>query len=170
MESFDPPVRKLFVLLYLAGFLMLVDQGIEIAVALLAGNPAPGLASWRFGAFGLVAGRLGFFVVADAFLFAAAVGLEHRLVLRFLGWGHVVLAAIFLVALSVFGLDAIEMHGRARSAMTGLLNLATLRAGGVVALAIGLFWWAGITALRVTRKPRRKGEGRDSAPFLTKSK
>ncbi len=168
MEPFDPKVRKLFWLAYLAAGLMLVDQVIEIAVALLGSNPTPGLASWRYGAFGLIAGRLGFLIVADAFLFAAATSLDHRIFLRILGFVHLAMAVVLFGALLLFGLDAIEMHGRARSAMSGLLNLATLRAGGVSAIAIALFTWAGIATIRMTRKHRRRGESRGSAPVISR--
>lgn len=168
MTLSDPAVRKLFGLLYLAGFLVLADQVIEILAALFMGSapPAPGAASWRFGAFGLVAGRLGLLLLGDVFLFAAAIGLEHRIVLRLLGVIHVFLAAIALAALLVFGLDALEMRGRAQGPMVAPVSVAALRAGGLVVLAIVIMTGAGVTSIRATRKHRRKGHSRE-IPTIT---
>ncbi|MGQ0702596.1 MAG: hypothetical protein ACT4PM_05635 [Gemmatimonadales bacterium] len=158
MALSDPPVRKLLGLLYLAGILMLADQFIEILAALLMGSfaPAPGAATWRFGAFGTVAGRFGLLLIADAFLFAAAIGLEHRVVLRSLGVIHLLLAVITLAALLVFGLDALEVRGRAQPPMAGRVTIAALRAAGLAALAIAIMSVAGVASLRATRKHRHK--------------
>ena len=170
MPLSDPRVRRLISLLYLAGLLIIADQVIEILAALLAGSPAPGAASWRFGAFGVVAGRLSVLLVADAFLFAAAIGLQHRMMLRVLGWIHLALAAVCFAALLVFGLDALEMGGRVRGAVAGPVGVAALRAGGIVALAIGLMIWVGVVSIQVTRRHRRKGSTREAPPLVTNTR
>ena len=164
----DPLVRKLFSLLYLAGALILADQVLDLLAAILAVSAQPSIATWRFGVFGLVAGRLNVFLVADAFLFAAALVLEHRLVLRSLGWTHLALTAIGLIALLFFGLDFIEIRGRARGTLNGSVNVAALRAGLAVGLTSVLCAWTGLASVRATRRTRRKGHSREVPTLFTR--
>ena len=168
MNLTDPRVRKLFSLLYLAGFLLMADQLMEALAVLLASAPSPSSVSWRFGAVGLIAGRLSVFLVGDTFLFAAAIALEHRVALRALGWAHLALATIGLMVLLVFGLDAIQIRGRT-AGFHAPVNLAAFRAGLSVALAVGLMFSAGVASIHATKKPRRKGHSRETPPLLTDS-
>lgn len=166
MHLTDPRIRKLFALLYLAGFLILADQVIEVVAALLSGSPAPSVATWRFGAFGVVTGRISALLVADAFFFAAAIGLEQRLTLRGLAWLHVLLTLVGVLALFLFALDAIEVRARSRGGLAGPIGWAALRAVAMIALTTGLLAWAAIAGLRASRKQKRKGHSRQSPPLV----
>ncbi|HEV8151268.1 MAG TPA: hypothetical protein VGP61_13900 [Gemmatimonadales bacterium] len=152
-----PSVRRLLLLLYLAGALLLADQVADLAASLLANPPAPGQPAWRFGAFGLLMSRASMLLVADVLLFVPAVALEQRRVLRALGVIHLGLALGLLAGLSLFALDWLQIRKSVRETATRPFDGAALRAGVVAALVLGLSAWTGITVLRVTR-----GRGRGS--------
>jgi len=161
-------VRNFYYLLYLAGSLIIADQGFEILASLSIASPSPGSATWRFGAIGVVVGRVAILMVGDVFLYFAAIGLQHRHVLRGLGWVHLVLAALGFVAFAVFALDVIEVRSRTSAAMRGSVDLAAVRAGAVVLLTSGLFLWAGIATTRQTRRTRHKGSPHEAPPLVTR--
>jgi hypothetical protein len=150
-------VRRLLALLYLAGAILIVDQVADLIGSFLAQPVALGSAAWRFGAFGLISSRSSVFFVADAMIFAAALGLEHRRVLRALGFLHVLLAIAVAAGLAVFGLDALEVRRGLRESASGLYNSAAVRVGAVALLGGILMAWAGVVAITTTRSGARRG-------------
>ena len=159
-------VRRLLALLYLAGLLVLADQLADLAATVLAQPWLPGQANWRFGAFGLLMTRASVFLIADVMLFAAAIGLGHRRVLRGLGMLHLLLTLLLLAGLGSFILDWLQMRARMPNTGARSFDLAGIRAAAMAALTIVLTGWAGMAALRATRPkpPHRDGE---AAPLLT---
>lgn len=157
--SGDPDTQRLLRLLYLAGLYIIADQAVDVAATLLAHPVSPGAVVWRFGVFGLVATRATTLLVADVMLFAAAIGLEHRRVLRVLGALHLVLAVAVAAALAVFGLDTIQIRGLVGSGAERRFDSAAVRAAVAAALGIVVLGWAGIASLRAGRAMRARVGG-----------
>lgn len=166
MEN-SPAVRKLFGLLYLAGVLMLTDQVADLAATLLASSPTPGAESWRFGAFGLLTSRVSVFLIADVMLFAAAIGLEHRRVLRVLGVVHLLLTPVLLAGLALFALDWLQLRGRVTGAGSRPVDFAAVRAAALAGLAGALALWVGMAAFRAGKTHHRPRHDGEPAPLLT---
>jgi hypothetical protein len=163
----SPAVRRLLGLLYVAALLLLTDQVSDLAATLLANNPSLGTESWRFGAFGLLTSRLSVFLIADVLLFAAALSLEHRRVLRGLGVIHLLVAPALLAGLAVFALDWLQLRSRVGGPAARTFDVAALRAGVLAGFASGLFVWGGVAAFRAGRPHHRpRGEG-EAAPLLS---
>ena len=164
----SPGLHTLLALLYLAGSVVLADQAADLTATLLANNATPSIANWRFGAFGLLVSRTSVLVVADVMLFAAAIGLGHRRVLRVLGALHLAIAVLLLGGLVLFTLDWLQVRSRVRAEAMGSFDLAALRAAVIVVLALGAAGWAGLTSLRATERSRSRSSRReDAAPLLT---
>lgn len=154
-------------LLYLAGTLLLLDQLADLAATLLANSPSPGAANWRFGAFGLVTSRLSVLLIADVMLFAAAIGLDHRKVLRLLGVFHLLLVPVLLGALAIFGLDWLQVRGRVPAGGRIRFHLAGLRAAMLALLATLLAGWGGLTAFRAGRHSRTSRHEGELSPLIS---
>ena len=154
-------------MLYLAGALLLVDQLADLTATLLANPPAPGAASWRFGAFGLLTSRVSVFLLADVMILAAAVGLEHRRVLRILGVIHLLLVPVLLGGLLLFGLDWLQVRGRAANRGSSRFDLAGIRAAMLALLAAILAGSGGLTALRAGRSHQGGKHEGAGPPLLT---
>ena len=156
-------MRRLLALLYLAGAILIVDQVADLIGTFMAQPIALGSAAWRFGAFGLFSSRSSVLLVADAMLFAAAIGLDHRRVLRTLGFLHLLLAVTATAGLVVFALDALEVRREIRESASGLYHSAALRVAVVSLLASILLAWTGFVAIATTRSTkggaRPAGEG-----------
>ena len=152
------------VLLYLAGLLLLADQAADLTATLLANSPAPGAATWRFGAFGLLASRVSVLLLADLMLFLAAVGLEHRKVLKLLGALHLLLVPLLAAGVVLFVLDWLQVRTRVSEAGPGRFDFAGIRAVMLGLLAGVLSAWAGWMALRAGRIHSHHAE---PAPLLT---
>lgn len=164
----SPAVRNLLALLYLTGLLVFADQAADLIATLVANQPTPGVANWRFGAFGLLVSRSSVLLVADVMLFTAAIGLGHRGTLRVLGGVHLIASALLLAGLGVFALDWLQVRRQVRPETLRAYDLAALRAGAIALLALITLGWAAIASLRATRTKRGKGGRREeSAPLLT---
>lgn len=160
-------VRKLLGLLYLAGLLVLADQAADLAATLLAKPWLPSQASWRFGAFGLLITRASVFLIADVMLFAAAIWLGHRKVLRSLGVLHLLIALLLTVGLGSFVLDWLQVRGQLPDTGSSSFDLAGFRAAAMAALVIVLTSWGGVTTLRATRARKPSQREGEASPLLT---
>lgn len=158
--------RRLLGLLYLAAAFVLAEQVADLAATLLAKPWATSQATWRFGAFGLLMTRVSVFLIADVILFAAALGLAHRRVLRALGVIHLLLALLLLAGLGLFTLDWLQVRTQMPAQGSQSLDLAGARAAGMAALACALCGWAGLATLRATRLGKSRRDG-SAAPLLT---
>jgi hypothetical protein len=145
---------------------LLADQAADLIATLLANSPAPGAASWRFGAFGLIASRVSVLLLADLMLFLAAVGLEHRKVLKLLGVLHLLLVPLLAAGVVLFVLDWLEVRARVSEAAPGRFDFAGLRAVMLALLATVLCGWAGWMAVRAGRLHPRTRDS-EAAPLLT---
>src|ERR1041384_661921 len=143
----DPHRRKLLALLYLAGFLIAVDQLADVLVTVLSTPVAFDSVQWRFGVFGLLATRTSVLLMAEVMVFAAAVGLDHRNLLAGLGVLNLVLAVCVLAGLVLFALDALQLRSMVRAGSALRYDSATLRAAGVALFAGILLAWSGIASL-----------------------
>ena len=162
-----PAVRRWVLLLYAAGLLMVADQLADLLASLLANPPAPGLPAWRFGAFGLLLSRASMLLLADVLLFLAAVALQHRRVLRGLGFLHLAAALALLVATVLFALDWLQVRKNVRDTAARSFDAAAIRAGIVAILVFGLSCWAAVTLLRITRRGRGTRRQTASAALIT---
>jgi len=148
-------VRKLLGLMYVAGALVIADQLADLVASLLAKGPTPTLASWRFGAFGLLISRASVFLIADVMFFTPAVLLGHRRVIRSLGAMHFLVAALLLVGLVEFALDWAEVRFQVPESGVRDFQYSTLRAAALALLAAAILVWTGIVAFRATRSHAR---------------
>jgi hypothetical protein len=153
-------------LLYLAAALLLADQVADLAATVLAKPLSVSLATWRFGVFGLLMTRVSVFLIADVVLFAAALGLAHRGVLRSLGVIHVLLAVLLLAGLGIFALDWLQVRKDVPAEAARSVNLAGARAVGMGLLACLLAVWGGVATLRATRQGRSGRRDVSTAPLL----
>ena len=156
--------RRLLGLLYLAGVLVIVDQLADLAASILAKNPTPALASWRFGLFGLLISRSSVFLIADVMLFIAAIRLGHRKVIRSLGALHFLAAVLLIAGLIGFALDWAELRLQVPEAGVRSFQYSTLRAAVLAFLLTGICVWTGFVAFRATRSHDKQ---RVASPLLT---
>jgi len=148
VKTAHPETRRLVALLYVVGLLMAADQLADLLSTILSAPPAPSVAQWRFGVFGLFASRAGGLLVAEVLLFTPAIILEHRTALRLLGALNLLLALAVLTGLGLFALDTLELRRGVAAAAAGQYTAAALRAGIVTLLGGGLLGWSGWVALR----------------------
>src|ERR1041385_6874377 len=167
----DPHRRKLLALLYLAGFLIAVDQLADVLVTVLSTPVAFDSVQWRFGVFGLLGTRTSVLLMAEVMVFAAAVGLDHRTLLAGLGVLNLVLAVCVLAGLVLFALDALQLRSMVRAGSALRYDSATLRAAraaGVALFAGILLAWSGIASLRAGSFG--KGRQREAALLIDRQK
>lgn len=157
--------RKLIGLLYVAGAVVIADQLADLAASILAKNPTPALASWRFGVFGLLISRSSVFLIADVMLFTSAILLGHRKMIRSLGALHFLAALLLLAGFLEFALDWAEVRLQVPQAGVRSFQYSTFRAGLLALLVVGISVWAGIVAFRATRVHGKQHRGR--SPLLT---
>jgi len=145
--------RFLFVALYAAAVVVLLDQGAELLVSLYPFRVSD--TQWRFGAFGLIMGRTTTAILVDVLVFLAAIGLGNRGLLR--GWAglHLVVGFLLVLGLGAFVLDSIELRRQTRPEMTRTFDLAAGRAAVMVLVATFYCIWAAVATFRVTRIPGR---------------
>jgi hypothetical protein len=160
------PSRRLLGLLYLAGGLILADQLADLAATLLANAPQAVTTNWRFGTYGLVISRASVFLLADVLVFAAALALEHRRVIRVLAILHLLLAPALLVALGFFALDFLQIRGQVGDAGRRAFDLAAVRAAGLGGLAAVISGWTGFVAFRASRLSKASKAARPEGAVL----
>ena len=145
----ESQIRSLVWLLIPAALLILAVQALDVFT--LARTTGQVGAEWRIAVFGQLAQKIGWFVVADAFLVAAVVRLEDRLPLRALGWTHLFLAILVaLIALVAFR----DARSLGASVPGGSARWEAIRLGlplGLFALLLGAAGWY---AVRGSRRPR----------------
>lgn len=144
--------RRLLPFLYVGAALLLTDQAFDLVATLLAQPVELDSPEWRFGAVGLLVTRASVLLVADVLLFAGAVALDHRRFLRVLGVAHLVLAVLLLAGSAIFVLDAVQVRRAVRDETRRAFDLAAFRAFALTLLGAGLLGWAGLAAVRTTRR------------------
>lgn len=164
MDAASASVRRLLVVLFAAGLLLLLDQAADLLATLLSQPVHVGAATWRFGLFGLVSSRTSAFLVGDVMLFAAVIGLGWQTVLRILGVVHLLLAIGLVAGLALFLLDAVQLRGTVPLPSRRAFSLAALRAGFIGLVSIAVLVWAGLSAWRFGK--RERPNRRDGSPIL----
>ncbi|MGH7560557.1 MAG: hypothetical protein ACRENB_06010 [Gemmatimonadales bacterium] len=135
-------------LLYVAGALLLLDQFADLVATLTAGEVELSSPRWRFGAVGLVVTRASVLLLGDLFLYLAAVSLAHYRTLRVLGVLHLLVAAMLLATLVVFGLDAVQVRRLVREGGEGVFDVAAARGAMLLLAGSALAAWAGLVSWR----------------------
>ncbi|HEU5219793.1 MAG TPA: hypothetical protein VFU23_14130 [Gemmatimonadales bacterium] len=161
--------RRLLILLFVAGLLILLDQTADLIATILSRKADPSAANWRFGLFGLVASRTSALVVGDVMLFASVVVLGWRTMLKTLGALHLLLAVAALAGLVVFVLDAVQVKGGVPAQAAVAYSGAVFRAGVVSLVAALALGWAGVAAWR-TARPVSRGEQGGSGSLMVGKK
>lgn len=149
-----PNARRLVPLLYLAGGLILADQAADLVSTVLSQPVRTGSAEWRFAVVGLLVTRTSVFLLGDLFLLAAAIGLEHRRVVRVLGALHLLAALVLGAGLGLFLLDAVQIRSVVPAEGSGDLLLATARAGALLLLGTAFLVWTGLRTFRGSKPVR----------------
>lgn len=165
--------RPFLGLLYLAGAVLVVDQGLILASSIMPFSP--GAAQWRFGAVGLAAGRITPLLLADTAIILAAIWLGHRAMLRTWALLHLVLVVVLLLVLGGFALDAIQVRQQLiPEAQAGML-LGASRVGIMLLGMVVWSVWTGWRLLALLKSTRPPAQGkrplivgqRDPAPTAT---
>ncbi len=161
-EATSVPARFVFLALYAAAGLVIVDQLAELAIGLYPFRA--GEVHWRFGAFGLATGRATVLILVDALLLVAALGLGHGGFVRFWSVIHMVLGLIFLGGVAIFSLDVLEIRRTVRPEGMQSFLLAAARAAVMVLISVVFCFWAGIAGWRSSK--RQKQVDRRGGPVL----
>jgi hypothetical protein len=144
------PRRRLLAVLFAAGLIILLDQSADLVATLLSRRIETSAPNWRFGLFGLVAGRTSALLLGDVMVLAAVVALGWRNMLRVLAVAHLLLGVCAVAGLALFILDAAQVRGAVPADSAGVYSSAVYRAG-IVMLAAAIFLpWAGIAAWRTS--------------------
>jgi hypothetical protein len=146
--------RKAVKLLYAGAAVILVVEVIEILAMVLP--PHGGVASWRFGLFGITVSRMPMFVLADAMFLAAALVLGNRRTLLFAAALHLALAVLVLPAMALYSLDALLLRRAVRPQIRMSFDLTAIRAL-TVALVGSIF---ALTMAWLIRRATRAAEPR----------
>lgn len=136
MINLSGEARKAVKLLYIGAAVILVVEVVELLAMVLP--PHPGVASWRFGLFGITVSRMPMFVLADAMFLAAALVLGHRRTLLTAAALHLALAILVLPAMAFYSLDALLLRRAVRPQIRMSFDLTAVRAL-TVALVGSLF-------------------------------
>jgi hypothetical protein len=163
MERSSGALRYVYAALYAAAALVGIDQAAELAASLVPFRI--GEVQWRFGAYGLVIGRVTTLVLVDGMVLLAAAGRGHAGVLRAWGVLHFLLAALIVPGLFLFALDALELRRAVRPEAELTLLVASARAAAVAAAAAVYAIVVGVVAFRAAR-PLGAGAGAASKPVL----
>lgn len=140
--------------LYLLALFLLVQPVLEV----LSNTWPPRLneVGWRFGAAGLGYNLLGTVVIAVLIAAGAAALLGHRRMLRTVSVIGLVLAALLLMSLGGFALDALQLRPQLRIDVKHSFNLAVGRAALAAILAAIALILIGVAGVRASRRPARE--------------
>jgi hypothetical protein len=157
--------RYLFLALYAAALLMFLDQAAEVFAVVL---PDSNLANpqVRFGIFGLIIGRTTPAVMIDVLVVLAAIGLQHRRMLKFWGIAHIIVAALLLAGLALFILDVVQLRTVVTQDAVGVLMITAVRSAVMVILAVIYCIWVLIAANRAARRASSVDKHDDEGPVL----
>ena len=136
MITLSPQGRRLLSLLYVAALVILVDQSLDLMSAVWPIRG--GLATWRFGTFGLATARLEFLALADALALVTALYLGHRRLIVVLGVLHLLIGLFLAAGLGLFLLDGLQIRRAMQPERVRELEIAGLRTvmlGGMACLA-----------------------------------
>ena len=158
---------RLLALLYLAGAIILADQIADVTATVLLQSITTGTANWRVAVFGMAASRASALMIADVLIFSAAVGLDHRRMVRFLSVVHGVLVVALLAALGTFLLDAVEVQRQVRPGGKHAFLAATGRAAAVALFGILLAGWAAVAGWRLSRVHEHKSRSDPAAMLVS---
>ena len=148
-------------MLYAVAALIVLDQLTEVAITAWPLRVSD--LSWRFGLFGLFAGRATAFLVADGLVLATAVFFGDPRPLRAWGVIHLVLAVPLAVGLGTFGLDVVQLSRTVRPDVARSFKLAAARAAVMGSFGLLYCIVAGLAAYRGSRRsPRRSGDSAES--------
>ncbi|MEO8451125.1 MAG: hypothetical protein ABI647_15105 [Gemmatimonadota bacterium] len=147
-------LRGLRVVLYAVSALILVDQVTELAITALPARLSD--MQWRFGLFGLFAGRATPFLLADGLVLATALIFEDSRLIRPWAILHLILALPLAVGLAVFGLDVVQLGRTVRTGAERGFAMAAVRAGVMGLFGLAYCVMAGLIVFRATRKGARR--------------
>ena len=119
---------------YLVGLSLAIIPVVDLAVQ--SWPLSPGSAAWRFGVIGLLSNT--FIVPAAGLLIVlgVAAALEHKRVLRLLGWVCALGVLIVGLTLGLFILDAIQTHASVKPELESGFVVASITAAGKLILAL----------------------------------
>ena len=133
MKSLPTDARRMFSVLYVAAVVVLLLELAELAV--LTYPPRVDVASWRYGALGVLASKVAIVALADAIILGVAIFLEHRLVLRVAGALHLLAAVVLLPLIVMYALDVLVLRRAIRPQFVRAFDLNSLRAIGILFLS-----------------------------------
>ncbi len=157
------PARPWLRGLYALGALLLLQPPLEVVAA--AWPLRLSEVGWRFGFVGGLQHLISTFVVGMALLALAAYLLQHRLVLRGVAIAALLMGVLLILGMASFALDYVQLRRMVRPELVGKFDMAAMRAGISLLLAIvalSVLGYTGMVASRVTdgrRATRRSSAG-----------
>ncbi len=116
----------------------------------------PGSPNWRFGTSGLFASALLLPLLGLAVALGTAAALRHRRTLRVLSLGAYVAAIGMLFGAGLFALDFLQLRGNVEPTMLGRYDVASVKAGVLLLLAVVVTAWLGAGGWRAARAVSRR--------------
>ncbi len=152
-------LQHLSPLLVLGAVAIFLDQAVEAATSLYPAHLES--VHWRFGAFGLLAGRITSVLVADLFLVLALWSREDPRAVRAWAWIHLTLGVFAILVTPLFVLDALQIRATVQSAALVSFYLGSARVAGLVVF-LGCVWifFGTRTLRRVPRSRDRSGSSK----------
>ena len=122
-------------------------------------------ARWRFGAVGLVSNSLLIPMLGVLIAYVTAVILDHRTTRRIIGGVSFAAMALCLVALVMFGLDAVQTRAGVRPEMQLSFGVASAAAAIKTIFATVTFLAIGVAAFRGSRDKAARMKSPDTPLF-----
>ena len=150
--------RRLAVPSYLVAAMLIAIPAFDAMMSVAP--PHFGDPHWRYGAFGLLSNALMIPAAGVLIILVTASTLEHRATLRVLGVASWAIAAVALLGLGMFALDALQTRAAVVPAMVLSFRVATITAAvkmivGVIAfVAFGRAGWQGGRPVRRSKTRR----------------
>jgi hypothetical protein len=159
VRALTPDTKRIISLLYVAAALVLIIELSEAAVLIYP--PHPGVASWRYGTVGVLAGKVATFALADVMILGAALFLGHRLVLRVAAFLHLLFGLLLLPVIVMYVLDTLVLRRAIRPQLVRGFDLNSLRTVGISLLGslTGILFFWRIGKARIMSEPVKEGRG-----------
>lgn len=129
-------LRQVSTVALFIAIVIVVDQTLDVVIS-AAPSAKPSDVFWRFGAFGLIAGKLPFLLIADLLLVMVAAANGSRIWLRLLGSLNILMAALLAAVMLGFALDALQVRRSVRPEVVATFLYSMLRAGVTAILSLG---------------------------------
>ena len=149
------PPRRLAWPAYLVSFALMITPAYDAALSVLPSRL--GDARWRYGAIGLLSNTMMISLTGLLLVLGIALLLDHKRMIRAVGLLGAIGAVICVVALVLFGLDALQTRGGVQPNMARSFMLATVNAAGKLVISVLALAGFAVVCLRGSKSSRGAG-------------